>query len=175
MQGYLIWGVLFRLCWVCSGASWFTLPLTIFSTTPKTRGLMEGLRQYDQPTWWVIVILVNVIFIVLHISMFNKSLQTLDFKKIFKKKRKNIYQESGGESPQPQNRTYEENYTPVQQPDPEVSSFFNGCDTPEKPDKRYKSLAKAFQPDTEAGDNESMQKLNAEYERLKSKFTDNAD
>ncbi len=50
-------------------------------------------------------------------------------------------------------------------------SFFNGCDTREKLDKRYKNLAKSFHPDLEAGDNESMQLVNEEYERLKRQFS----
>lgn len=49
-------------------------------------------------------------------------------------------------------------------------SFFQGCDTLEKLNKRYKSLAKAYHPDTEAGDTEMMQIINNEYERLKSEL-----
>lgn len=49
-------------------------------------------------------------------------------------------------------------------------SFFKGCDTLEKLNKRYKSLAKAYHPDMEAGDTEMMQIINSEYERLKSEL-----
>ena len=49
-------------------------------------------------------------------------------------------------------------------------SFFKGCDTLEKLNKRYKSLAKAYHPDMEAGDTEMMQIINNEYERLKSEL-----
>ncbi len=47
------------------------------------------------------------------------------------------------------------------------SLFFSGCNTPEKLEKRYKSLCKAYHPDTEGGDEETFKALQAEYERLK--------
>lgn len=47
---------------------------------------------------------------------------------------------------------------------------FAGCDTLEKLEQRYRQLAKSFHPDTESGDTESMQHINAEYERRKREF-----
>jgi len=47
------------------------------------------------------------------------------------------------------------------------SLFFSGCDTPEKLEKRYKSLCKAYHPDAEGGDEESFKAVQAEYERIK--------
>ncbi|MDD6428877.1 MAG: J domain-containing protein [Lachnospiraceae bacterium] len=43
--------------------------------------------------------------------------------------------------------------------------------TIEKLNERYRILAKAFHPDGRAGDEESFKKMQAEYERLKKKFT----
>ena len=48
-----------------------------------------------------------------------------------------------------------------------ASLFFSGCTTPEKLENRYKSLCKAYHPDTAGGDTESFQKLQAEYTALK--------
>lgn len=52
--------------------------------------------------------------------------------------------------------------------DPVQSSvFFVGCNSPEKLEKRYKSLCKAYHPDAEGGDTGTFQKLQEEYEMLK--------
>ncbi len=60
----------------------------------------------------------------------------------------------------------------VSNEDPQISSaggfdLFAGCDTLEKLEQRYRQLAKSFHPDTGAGDTQSMQYINAEYERRK--------
>lgn len=47
------------------------------------------------------------------------------------------------------------------------SIFFSGCTTRNKLDKRYKSLCKAYHPDTEGGDSETFMVLTEEYNRLK--------
>ena len=47
-----------------------------------------------------------------------------------------------------------------------VSMFFNGCESREQLEKRYKSLAKTFHPDMESGDTETMALINREYDRL---------
>lgn len=47
---------------------------------------------------------------------------------------------------------------------------FAGCDTLEKLEQRYRQLTKSFHPDTESGDTQSMQYINAEYERRKREF-----
>lgn len=47
---------------------------------------------------------------------------------------------------------------------------FAGCNTLEKLEQRYRQLAKSFHPDTENGDTESMQFINAEYERRRRQF-----
>ncbi len=49
----------------------------------------------------------------------------------------------------------------------ETTSFFKGCSTIEELEARHKSLAKAFHPDSNAGDTESYQEMQEEYERLK--------
>ncbi len=46
-------------------------------------------------------------------------------------------------------------------------SFFAGCDTREKLDKRYKALCKTYHPDSEAGDEETFKRMRDEYEALK--------
>ncbi len=52
--------------------------------------------------------------------------------------------------------------------DPVKSSvYFAGCNTLEKLEKRYKSLCKAYHPDSEGGDEESFKNLQNEYEKLK--------
>lgn len=48
------------------------------------------------------------------------------------------------------------------------SVFFSGCNTAEKLDKRYKSLCKAYHPDSPTGDEETFKELQAEYEKMKS-------
>ncbi len=49
-------------------------------------------------------------------------------------------------------------------------SFFRGCDSMAQLNKRYKSLAKVYHPDTGNGDTETMAAINAEYERMKSRL-----
>ncbi len=65
-----------------------------------------------------------------------------------------------------------ERYDEKEIPEEQHSGFspFSNCDTLEKLDKRYKNLAKAFHPDTNSGDLESMQYINNEYERLKKMY-----
>lgn len=48
-----------------------------------------------------------------------------------------------------------------------ASVFFSGCTTPEKLEKRYKSLCKAYHPDAEGGDTETFQRMQEEYAMLK--------
>jgi len=48
------------------------------------------------------------------------------------------------------------------------SVFFSGCDTPEKLEKRFKSLCKTYHPDMAEGDTETFQKMKQEYESIKS-------
>lgn len=57
------------------------------------------------------------------------------------------------------------NADPVQ-----ASVFFAGCNNAEKLEKRYKSLCKAYHPDTEGGDTETFQKMQEEYAALKERF-----
>lgn len=48
--------------------------------------------------------------------------------------------------------------------------LFAGCDTLDKFNARYRSLAHAFHPDEGAGDEESFKKMKAVYERLRENF-----
>jgi hypothetical protein len=48
-----------------------------------------------------------------------------------------------------------------------VRSFFVGCSTEAKLEKRYKALCKTYHPDNEAGDEETFKAIQAEYETLK--------
>lgn len=52
----------------------------------KDVGLMTGLRENDQIWWWTIVIVVDLIFIAIHISAFNKYLGTLNLRRKAKSK-----------------------------------------------------------------------------------------
>ncbi len=45
-------------------------------------------------------------------------------------------------------------------------SFFEGCNTKEEATKRFRSLSKAFHPDTGFGNKELFEKMKNEYERL---------
>lgn len=56
----------------------------------------------------------------------------------------------------------EENSNPVR-----TAVFFSGCNTADKLEKRYRSLCKAYHPDTEGGDTDTFQKMQEEYEALK--------
>ena len=47
------------------------------------------------------------------------------------------------------------------------TSFFTGCDTKEKLEKRYKSLCKTYHPDMECGDEETFKAMKEEYDSLK--------
>ncbi len=49
-------------------------------------------------------------------------------------------------------------------------SFFAGCDTKEKLEKRYKALCKTYHPDSEAGDEETFKKMQDEYEKRKAEL-----
>ncbi len=48
-----------------------------------------------------------------------------------------------------------------------AEGFFNGCDTMEKLEKRYKALCKTYHPDSEAGDEETFKRMKDEYEERK--------
>lgn len=50
---------------------------------------------------------------------------------------------------------------------PGSASFFSGCNTVEKLNKRYKALCKAYHPDNEGGDEEIFIAIKEEYEALK--------
>ncbi len=50
---------------------------------------------------------------------------------------------------------------------PGGTSFFSGCNTVEKLNKRYKALCKAYHPDNEGGDEETFIAIKQEYEELK--------
>ena len=52
----------------------------------------------------------------------------------------------------------------------EVSVFFQGVSTPLALKKRYKDLIKIFHPDNLSGDKEMIQRINREYESLKSSY-----
>lgn len=52
------------------------------------------------------------------------------------------------------------------------SIFFAGCDSLEKLEKRYKSLCKTYHPDMGDGDTETFQKMKAEYESIKTAFSE---
>lgn len=45
--------------------------------------------------------------------------------------------------------------------------FFCGVSTPSALKKRYKDLIKIYHPDSESGDNETVQEINREYSNLK--------
>lgn len=47
------------------------------------------------------------------------------------------------------------------------STFFSGCNTKEKLDKRYKALCKTYHPDGVIGDEETFKMIQNEYEQLK--------
>jgi len=51
-----------------------------------------------------------------------------------------------------------------------TSVYFNGCDTKEKLESRYKQLCKAFHPDSVGGDTDSFQKMKREYDEIKMKL-----
>ncbi len=51
-----------------------------------------------------------------------------------------------------------------------VMSFFSGCDTKEKLEKRYKALCKTYHPDSDAGDEETFKRMRDEYEKRKSEL-----
>ena len=52
----------------------------------------------------------------------------------------------------------------------DVSIFFQGVRTPIALKKRYKDLIKIFHPDNAAGDKDIIQRINREYEALKTKY-----
>ena len=53
------------------------------------------------------------------------------------------------------------------------TTFFVGCTTPEKLEKRYKSLCKTYHPDVMEGDATTFQKMQAESEMLKGSMQEN--
>lgn len=57
---------------------------------------------------------------------------------------------------------------------PQSPVFFAGCSDMEKLEKRYKSLCKAYHPDTGDGDTETFQKMREEYEQLKAALQNKA-
>lgn len=50
------------------------------------------------------------------------------------------------------------------------SVFFAGCTTKEQVQQRYRTLAKAYHPDSGSGDTETFEKVQAEYEALMKTF-----
>lgn len=51
------------------------------------------------------------------------------------------------------------------------SVYFSGCNTMEKLEKRYRSLCKAYHPDSEGGDSESFQRMREEYLAMKERLS----
>lgn len=51
-----------------------------------------------------------------------------------------------------------------------TESLFEGCNTKEEIEARYKHLAKAFHPDNAGGDKTMFERLQNEYKELKSKY-----
>ncbi len=149
----------------------------------RVEGMMTAMRTNDPLTWWFLVIIINLIFIVIHILGFNKSLPTLNFRRKFKHQNQDMSDfEDRAVNPEDEYKRYNPN-TAERASDEEYTQsfaqesqekipvmFFQGCDTLEKLEKRYKNLAKTFHPDTEAGDTETMKTINAEYDRLKKEF-----
>lgn len=164
----------------------------------QIEGMMTAMRTNDPLTWWFLVIIINLFFIVIHIWGFNKSLPTLNFRRKFKHKNQNMSDfedravnledftsnEYKWYNPDTDEWVSYEEYCEYLHHEPfdDTQSstkesqekipvmFFQGCDTLEKLEKRYKNLAKTFHPDTEAGDTETMKAINAEYDRLKKEF-----
>lgn len=54
-----------------------------------------------------------------------------------------------------------------------TATYFSGCDTLNKLEKRYKSLCKAYHPDSEGGDEETFKTIQKEYERVKKYLAEN--
>ena len=55
------------------------------------------------------------------------------------------------------------------------STFFVGCDTSEKLEKRYRSLCKTYHPDEMGGDTTTFQKMKQEYETIKAAMPGSAE
>ena len=51
-----------------------------------------------------------------------------------------------------------------------VDSYFEGCNSKEEVEKRYKALAKVFHPDSQTGDNTAFKNLQEAYENAKKKY-----
>lgn len=51
------------------------------------------------------------------------------------------------------------------------SVYFSGCNSLDKLEKRYKSLCKAYHPDTEGGDTETFQRMQEEYLSMKERLS----
>lgn len=49
--------------------------------------------------------------------------------------------------------------------------FFSGVSSQQALKKRYKDLIKIYHPDSESGDNETVQEINREYDSLKQRMT----
>ena len=54
----------------------------------------------------------------------------------------------------------------LQEPTSASNTFFLGCDTKEKAEKRYKALSKAFHPDGACGNEDMFKRMKEEYEGL---------
>ena len=54
------------------------------------------------------------------------------------------------------------------------SVFFAGCDTPEKLEKRNKSLCKTYHRAMGEGDTETFQKMKDEYEAIKAAYNESS-
>jgi len=68
----------------------------------------------------------------------------------------------------PKNNMYQDAYqSDTNMQKTSTVQFFNGCYTKEAADARYKSLAKAFHPDSKGGDTEMFRMMQDEYNNLR--------
>lgn len=56
-----------------------------------------------------------------------------------------------------------------------AGSFFAGCNTRNKLEKRYKALCKTYHPDMEAGDEETFKRIQTEYDKKKGEIGEDAE